>query len=372
MSWRSPRRRAARSPGRPDRSPGQPNMCNGERGPDAPPSEMLPSFRQDQHSSAPDELILDMLLDGVPPPPEPPPQVAALLPMLADLSGPAEPGELAAETAVLSRFRNRVRLAGISGTTHRPSRRTSPWRRLVPHSPRVSAALAAAAITLGGTAAAYAGALPQPLQDFAHSTIDAPAARHAPQQPGHGPRHQPGITQPGSGSHRHTPQSATPGAASNHTQPGHNGDTAKATHPAQPRPSAEPSPQPGQAGHPGQPLLTGRPPQVSRPPRQSHPPQPNQQARTGQPSRQGRLAPTRSTAQAGQARQPETTCSSPGSHPHEDTWSAPGRNLSPAQPNTANLRQRASQARGGPLLTGRSVGCTPAPGSRLPPASGRV
>ena len=114
MSWRSPRHNPARSPGRQDGSPGQPNLCNGDNRPDAPRSEMPHFSRQDQLSSAPDELILDMLLDGVPPL-EAPPETAALLPMLADLSGPAEPGELAAEAAVLSMFRSQVCPAGIPG-----------------------------------------------------------------------------------------------------------------------------------------------------------------------------------------------------------------------------------------------------------------
>jgi hypothetical protein len=294
MSWRPPRHRAVRSPGRPGGSPRQSHVCNGENGLNAPPSEMPHFSRQDQLTSAPDEFILDMLLDRVPPPPEAPPEMAALLPMLADLSGPAEPGELAAETAVLSRFRSRVRPAGISGTSPRPSRRTSPWQRLVPHSPRVAAGLAAAAIVLGGTAAAYAGALPPPLQDFAHITINAPAARHASRTPGHGPRHQPGITQPGSASPRHAPQSATPGTANNHTQPGHNGDIGRAAHPAQPRPSAEPTPQSGRGAHTGPPAHPSLPPQASSQPRPSHAPQQSQQAQAGQPSQQGRLARTRS------------------------------------------------------------------------------
>lgn len=324
MSWRSPRHRAARSPGRRSGSPGQPNVCNGERGPGAPPGEMVHFSRQDRLSSVPDELILDMLLDGSSPPPEASPQMAALLPMLADLSGPAEPGELAIEAAVLSRFRSRVRPAGIPGTTPRPSRRTSPWRRLVPHSPRVATGLAATAIALGGTAAAYAGALPPPLQDFAHRTIDAPAVHNAAQQPGHGSGHQPGIVPAGSGSPRHAPQPAAPNTANNRTQPGHNGDTARTANPAEPRPSADPSPQPGQASHPGPPPHASLPPQASRHPRQSHPPQQSQQAQAGQPSQQGRLAPTRSPGQADPASQPESTCPNPASHPPLGQAERPG------------------------------------------------
>jgi hypothetical protein len=328
MSWRPPRHRAARSPGRPGGSPGQqPNVCNGQSGPDAPPSEMPRFSRQDQLTSAPDELILDMLLDRGPPPPEAPPQMAALLPMLADLSGPAEPGELAVEAAVLSRFRSRIRPPAISGTAPRPSRRTSRWHRLIPHSPRVCAALAAAAITLAGTAAAYAGALPPPLQDLAHHAIDAPAARHASRQGGHGPRHQQGITQPGTASPGRRPQSATSGTANHHTQPGHDAATGRAAHPAEPRPSAETSPQPGQARHSGQPLHTSRPPQASQPPhtsglqasrpphpgdgpRESLPPQASGQARGGPPSGEPATPARPPRAKP----QPRSSRSAPGLH----------------------------------------------------------
>jgi hypothetical protein len=325
MSWHSQRHRAARSPGQTGEPAGQPNVCNGDSRLDAPSSEMPRFSRQDQLTSAPDEFILDMLLDRVSPAPEAPPQMGALLTMLADLSGPAEPGELAAEAAVLSRFRSRVHPAGILGSTSRPSRRTSLWRRLIPHSPRAAAGLAATAIVLGGTAAAYAGALPTALQNFAHSTINAPAVRHA-SPPGHGPGHQPGITQPGSASPRHAPQSAAPGTDSNHTQPSHNGDIGRAAHPAQPRPSAEPSPQSGQAGHTGPPAHPSLAPQASSHPQQSHTPQPGQQAQAGQPSQQGRLTRTRSPGQAGPASPPETTCPSPGS------YTPPGQLLSGPEP----------------------------------------
>jgi hypothetical protein len=277
MSWHTAQRWAGRSLGRPGGASGPPNGCNGEGGPDAPLSEMLPSFRPGRLSDAPDELVLDLLLDGVSPSPEAPPELAGLLPMLADLFGPAEPGELAAEAAVLSRFRSRVRPARISGAP-RAARRASPRPRLVPHSPRVSAALATVAIALAGTAAAYAGALPPALQDFAHHTIGAPAVRHASQPPGHGPRHQPAITQAGSGSSRHAPQSAVPGTGDNHTEPGHGADTGRT---AEPRPWAEPSSQSGRGAQTGPPPHPSLPPSARSHPRQSNLPQPSPQPLVG-------------------------------------------------------------------------------------------
>jgi len=330
MRWRSARHRAASSPERPGGYPRQPNGCNGASGPDAPPREMPRFYRQDQLSSALDELILDLLLDGASPPPEAPPEMAAMLPMLADLSGPAEPGELAIEAAVLSRFRSRVRPARISGTTPPLSRRTSPWHRLGPHSPRVAAGLAAAAIMLGGTAAAYAGALPPRLQEFAHRTIDAPAAGHTSRQPGHGPRHQPGITQTGSPSRRHAPQSATPGTANDHTRPGSHVGTGAATHPAEPRPSAEPSPQPGQARHSGQPSHTSRPPQASQPPHTSRPPQASRSPHPSDGTRQSLSPQASGQARGGQpSGEPATPAKPPRAKPQPRS-SRPGKAGRPA------------------------------------------
>jgi len=86
--------------------------------------------RSNRPSRERDEPVLDMILDRVPPPPETPPQMAALPPLLADLSGPAEPGELAMQAAVLSRFRSRVRSAGTA-----PPARRKPLRRLAPMAP---------------------------------------------------------------------------------------------------------------------------------------------------------------------------------------------------------------------------------------------
>ena len=52
-------------------------------------------------------------------------------------------------------------------------------------STKFAAAAAAGALAFGGlAAAAYAGALPEPVQDFAHQTVGAPAASSGHADPG--------------------------------------------------------------------------------------------------------------------------------------------------------------------------------------------
>jgi len=224
------------------RSSRQPGRRNAGSGPGASSGEMARFPRSNRPSRERDEPVLDMILDRVPPPPETPPQMAALPPLLADLSGPAEPGELAMQAAVLSRFRSRVRPAGTA-----PPARRKPLRRLAPHGPRLAAGLVVAAVGLGGTAAAYAGALPGPLQDFAHRMIDAPAASD---RSGVVPGHKPGVAPAVPGSGHQTPRPAAPGPASDRgtTRNGtHPGATAR---PAEVRRSGEPSPRPAQRTRP--------------------------------------------------------------------------------------------------------------------------
>ena len=254
--------------------PGSPGRRNGLGGPGATPDDMPRLPRPGQPAGEPDVLTLDMLLDRLSPP-EAPPELAGLPEMLADLSGPAEPGELALEAAVLARFRSRVLPGGAMGAARTPAPRRAR-RRPDRRSPRLAAGLVAAAIGLGGTAAAYAGVLPEPLQDFAHRIIDAPAARHA-----SGPH--PGVV-PGqrSGAAPATSPSSQPGARSAATGPtaGHHtaGKAAYPTRPAHsvtPRPRPEPSPQPSQH-HPPSPT-----------PRPSRPPQPSQAHHPSQPGPEG-------------------------------------------------------------------------------------
>lgn len=192
------------------------------------------------------------------------PQQAALHQVLTDLSGPPEPGELTLEAAVLATFRSRSFPAAAADTTPGPAPHTSPWRRLAPHSPRLAAGLAAAAIVVGGAAAAYAGALPGPLQNLAHQAIGAPAAqRSAGRPPGGATHHRPGARPAGATTPARVPHSATTGPAHAQPQPGRRAHPSRPAHPAHGLPSAKPSPPPERSSHPV-------PPEPSRPASGSH------------------------------------------------------------------------------------------------------
>jgi hypothetical protein len=164
------------------------------------------------------EPLLDALLDGRTLPPDAPGEARAVAQMLADLAGPAEPGELAGEAAARS-----VLARSGPPARSRPPVRVGPGARLAPRRrswaarcARPAAALIAAAVGLGGTAAAYAGALPGPIQNFAHHTIGAPPTHGAgpirphPGQASPGPA-GPGQPRPGRHKGQATPGAATPG-----------------------------------------------------------------------------------------------------------------------------------------------------------------
>ncbi len=201
--------------------------------------------------------MLDALLDGQSLLPDAPEQAGLVAEILADLAGPAEPGELAGETAARLAFARCPSPAGISPATRRPARRKL-LRLPVPRA-GLAGALVAVAAGLGTAAAAYADVLPGPAQDVAHHMIGAPPAHRADprkQQPGH-----PGEGQPGQGQASHqkahaTPEAATPGdvkgQARHPTPPGkntHPKPPGKNTHPKPPSPKA-------QATHPNPPLRT--------------------------------------------------------------------------------------------------------------------
>ena len=232
-------------------------------GPVASPGEMTRSTRSDRISRERDEPVLDMILDRVSPPPEAPPEMAALPQLLADLSGPADPGELAGQAAVLYRFRSRIGPTGAAP----PARRKSLWR-LAPHGPRLAAGLVVAAVGLGGTAAAYAGVLPGPLQDFAHRAIDAPPASHRSSVV---PGHKSGIAPEVPGSRHQTPHPNAPSSVNDH------GTTRSGTHPAgtgrpaKLRRSGEPSPQPAQRTRPTTPVHPTSPGKPTTPPTPTRP-----------------------------------------------------------------------------------------------------
>src|SRR6266542_2914589 len=113
-----------------------------------------------------DELVLDVLLDGQPLPPDVPEQAYLVAEMLACLAGPAVPGELAGQAAARAAY---ARAAAWAGRGAAAGVRA-----------RLAAGAAAAVLGLGGAAAAFAGALPGPVQDLAHQMIGAPPAGRAP------------------------------------------------------------------------------------------------------------------------------------------------------------------------------------------------
>ena len=129
------------------------------------------------------EPLLDALLAGQPGYPDAPDQARAVAAMLASLTGPADPGELAGEAAARFAFAQAVSPAGGPPADGPPaagrSKRRRPRRLPVPLTARLAAALLVAATGLGGAAAAYADALPGPIQELAHRTIGAPGAGHA-------------------------------------------------------------------------------------------------------------------------------------------------------------------------------------------------
>ena len=188
-----------------------------------------------------------MIFDGRVIPPDAPQEMHDLQRMLAALAGPAEPGELAGEAAARAAF---IRLASPVGVslaasrapahqgTRRPASHRVPRRRQARRAGRragLAAALCAVAAVLAGTAAAYAGVLPEPVQQMAHATVGAPAPRHhgSPAQAGSGSRHDT----------RHAPKPASRPAP----LPGHVAAAGSADHASVPPPRHEPSIRPWSA-----------------------------------------------------------------------------------------------------------------------------
>ena len=176
--------------------------------PDASPHEMpgfpTPSRPGGEH----DEPLLDMIFDGRAIPPDAPQEMHDLERMLAALAGPAEPGELAGEAAARAAFVRLASPASISPAASWPAARQAARRPVSHREPRRrparrragrAAALCAAAAVLVSTAAAYAGVLPEPIQQMAHVTVGAPA-----------PRHHGSSASAGSGSRRDAPGPAGP------------------------------------------------------------------------------------------------------------------------------------------------------------------
>ena len=121
------------------------------------------------------DTSLSALLSGTPLPPGAGPELRPLVEALAGLRARPASDELAGEAGALAAFRDQF---GAPRVAHRPSARTPRRWRLRPVK---AAAAVAAVLSLGGIAtAAYAGALPAPVQRFAHDIVGAPAPASRP------------------------------------------------------------------------------------------------------------------------------------------------------------------------------------------------
>ena len=127
-------------------------------------------------------VTLDRLLDGDFATERTSPDVAALADLLSAAAGPPSDRELAGQTAAIAAFAREREVGGHR--RHAPvARRRSMLATIL--GTKLAAAAAAAAIGFGGlAAAAYAGALPEPIQDFAHQTVGAPSASSDHSDPG--------------------------------------------------------------------------------------------------------------------------------------------------------------------------------------------
>ena len=219
-------------------------------GPDASSNEMprvpFPGHaRRDQ-----DELLLDMILDRRPLPPDAPAGMHALADNLVGLAALPGGSELPGEAAALAAFlrsgspTNTLTLPGLPRERHRR-------RRLAAGRARLSAAIAVLTVVLSGTAAAYAGALPTSVQNFAHRMIDAPPAHHAAKHPHDGLRQR--------AHHDGAEPSLPPPTRSPHpVKPGQEKKTRKGGqhrgHQGTGKRSKEPNPKPTHSEHPSHPV----------------------------------------------------------------------------------------------------------------------
>lgn len=149
-------------------------------GRDAPGSNM-PSFpwpaRRD--GSALEDAALTALLEGAELPEGAAARLRPVADMLAALNAEPAGDELTGLAAAQAEFRRRIAEPARPARPDRPRRRR-PVRLASLLSARAATAAAVVAIGLGGAGvAAYAGALPASLQQFAHSAIGAPAPRQA-------------------------------------------------------------------------------------------------------------------------------------------------------------------------------------------------
>ncbi len=139
---------------------------------------------QRQDEPAVTDADLDALLAGEP---GAVPGLRPVADVLAALAAGPTAGELAGETRTLAEFRRR---AGAPVARRRARRGTA---MLPSFGAKVGAAATAVAIVLGATAA-FANALPAPIQRLAHDAFGAPTPQPSPDPPGHGGPGAPGET----------------------------------------------------------------------------------------------------------------------------------------------------------------------------------
>ena len=122
-----------------------------------------------------EDAALAALLAGTDLPPDSGAGLQLVADVLAALGAPAGSDELAGEAVAMTEFRHRL---GVPARPYRRSPRRRPTLLTSLLRARAAAVVAIAAVGLGAatTAAAFAGALPDPLQQFAHQAFGAPAA----------------------------------------------------------------------------------------------------------------------------------------------------------------------------------------------------
>ena len=127
-------------------------------------------------------VALDRLLDGDFATERTTPEVAALADLLSAAACPPSDRELAGQMAAIAAF---ARERDMGGHRHNAAVASRRSMLATPLRTKLAATVAAGAIGFGGlAAAAYAGALPEPIQDFAHQTVGAPSASSDHSDPG--------------------------------------------------------------------------------------------------------------------------------------------------------------------------------------------
>ena len=168
-----------RSGGRLPALPGAPRgECNAVNGGVGSPSEM-PILPRPSSRESPDSVAAEELLNGRGAGSGAPAGQQALARVLAVASGPASDSELAGQAAAMAAFAAATGPAVQPASPASTAPRSGNDVRCVSHLATRLVVAAAACVTALGGAAAYASALPAPLQELAHATFGAPAPRPA-------------------------------------------------------------------------------------------------------------------------------------------------------------------------------------------------